>query len=117
MDLHTTLVFLFLTVFLGGGAAILMGRNFATNWRSVVAVAVAGLGLALGVRFLHFALFEQTLLTITGFIADAVVTIGLGLVGFRWRRAEQMTTQYFWLYERTGPLTWRQKAAEATSGG
>ena len=117
MELHTILVFLFLSVFLGGGAAVLMGRNFATNWRSAASVAVAGLGLALGVRFLHFALFEQSLLTLPGLIADAVVTIGMALGGFRWRRAEQMSSQYYWLYERTSPLTWREKPTESSSGG
>ena len=25
-------------------------------------------------------------------------------------RAAQMATQYYWLYERTGPLTWRERA-------
>ena len=24
-------------------------------------------------------------------------------------RARQMTTQYHWLYERAGPLTWRER--------
>ena len=113
MDTHSILIFVFLTMFLGGGAAIMMGRNFATNWRPAGQVALAGLGLALGVRFLHYALFEQYLLTLPGFLADAIIVISMGLLGFRWRRTEQMTSQYYWLYERTGPLTWRQKTAAA----
>jgi len=117
MDLHSFLVFLFLTVAVGGGASVMMGRNFATNWRSVGAVIAAGVGIGLGVRFLHYSLFEQTLLTLPGFLADAAVQIALGLLGFRWRRTEQMTSQYYWLYERTGPLSWRDKAPAADNPG
>ncbi len=106
MTTKTILVILLLTVFLGGGAAIMMGRNFAANWRSPWAVALAGVGLALGVRFLHYALFQEALLTPAGFLVDLVVIIAFGLVGFRWKRADQMATQYYWLYKRTGPLTW-----------
>ena len=111
LDSHTIFVFLFLTVFLGGGAAVLTGRNFAGNWRPVSRIMLAGMGIALGVRFLHFALFEETLLTLPGYLADALVVIVLGLLGYRWRRAQQMASQYYWLYERTGPLTWRQRTS------
>ena len=107
METKTILVFVVLSVILGGGAATMMGRNFAANWRSPLAVALAGLGLALGVRFLHFALFQEALLTPKGFLADLIVIIAFGLVGFRWKRADQMATQYYWLYERRGPLSWR----------
>jgi hypothetical protein len=105
-------VFFFLTVVLGGGAAWLMGRNFATNWRPVRSVALASLGLALGVHFLHYALFQEDLASIVGYIAEAAVLMILALLAFRHRRAEQMATQYFWLYERNGPFGWRQRAAQ-----
>ncbi len=42
METKTILATLLLTFILGGGAAVLMGRNFATNWRSPWAVALAG---------------------------------------------------------------------------
>lgn len=103
-------VYILLTLLIGGAAAVMMGRNFAQNWRSPVAVVAAAMGLALGVRFLHFALFEETLLTLPGYLLDAATEIVLGLVGFRWRRTDMMTSQYHWLYERTGPLTWRSKS-------
>ena len=106
----TLWVYVLLTLLFGGGAAILMGRSFAQNWRSVWLLVIASLGLALGVRFLDFALFEEQLLTTLGYAADAVTIIVLALFGFRWKRAQQMTTQYYWLYERTGPLTWRSKS-------
>jgi hypothetical protein len=103
-------VYILLTLIIGGGAAILMGRSFAQNWRSATIVVIASLGLALGVRFLHFALFQEPLLTPVGYAVDALTMIALSLFGFRWRRTQQMTSQYYWLYERTGLLTWRDKA-------
>ena len=30
-------------------------------------------------------------------------------LGFRLTRARQMAGQYGWLFERTGPLTWRER--------
>lgn len=117
MDTHSILIYLFLTGCLGGGAATMMGRNFATNWRPTGQVVLAGIGLAIAVRFLHYALFEQQLLTLPGFLIDAVAVIFFSLLGHRWRRTEQMTSQYYWLYERTGPLTWREKTISAESQG
>jgi hypothetical protein len=34
--------------------------------------------------------------------------IAIGSMGYRFTRARQMTSQYRWLYERTGPFTWRE---------
>jgi hypothetical protein len=42
-------------------------------------------------------------------VVDAAVILAIGSIGFRFTRARQMATQYRWLYERTGPLTWREK--------
>jgi len=61
------------------------------------------------VRFIHFALFEGTLLSLHYYIVDAVVILAIGSLGFRYTRARQMTTQYRWLYERTGPFSWRER--------
>ena len=36
----------------------------------------------------------------------------IGSLGYRITRAHQMTTQYAWLYERTGPMSWRPRGAE-----
>ena len=116
-NVNPTVFYIVLTLILGGGAAIMTGRNFAANWRQPEIVAVAGLGLAVAVRFLHFALNNEPLLTATGFLMDVVPIVVLALLGFRWRRAEQMTSQYYWLYERTGPLTWRDKPGTSSSGG
>jgi hypothetical protein len=43
------------------------------------------------------------------------VLLIIGALGFQYRRARMMTAQYRWLYERTGPFSWREKAS-ATKG-
>jgi ethanolamine utilization protein EutP (predicted NTPase) len=35
----------------------------------------------------------------------------VGCLAWRITRATQMVTQYNWLYERTSPVTWRDRAA------
>ena len=62
-------------------------------------------------RFLHFALFEGTLLSLHYFLTDTLVLILGAMLGFRLTRVRQMTSQYPWLYERTSPLSWKEKQA------
>ena len=102
-------VFLLLTVILGGGAAFLAGRSLAKDWRSLTSLLVFMLPLGAGVRFLHFALFQHPLFSLSHFITTTLILMGLALLGYRLKRVSQMITQYPWLYERSGLLTWRQK--------
>jgi hypothetical protein len=62
------------------------------------------------VRFVHFALFDGTLLSPLSYAADALYLFGIAALAWRMTRAAQMATQYYWLYERTSPLTWRERA-------
>jgi hypothetical protein len=39
------------------------------------------------------------------------VLLVIGSLGFRYYRARQMTRQYRWLYERTGPFSWRERTS------
>src|SRR5665213_2992574 len=94
---------------LGGGAAFLAGRAIAQTWRPFWNVLVYMAMLGAGVRFVHFALFEATLLSPASYVADTLYLLVLGSLAWRMTRAAQMATQYYWLYERTSPLTWRQK--------
>ena len=103
-------VFLLLTVVLGGGAAFLAGRSLAKDWRSVASVIVFMVPLGAGVRFLHFALFQHPLFELTHYITTTLILMAFALLGFRLKRVRQMVTQYPWLYERSGPLTWRHKS-------
>ena len=100
---------------IGGGAAWLTGRAIALTWRPTwhLAAYIALLGAA--VRFVHFALFESTLLSLSSYLVDTLYLLAVGTLAWRMTRAWQMATQYYWLYERTGPLTWRERSDE-TSG-
>ncbi|MEZ5652206.1 MAG: hypothetical protein R3E87_16835 [Burkholderiaceae bacterium] len=101
--------FVFLTVILGGGAAYLSGRAVARTWRPITQLVFYCLLLSLFVRFLHFALFQAQLLSLGPWLADLVVILAGGLLGFRLTRVRQMVTQYRWLYRRAGPFSWRER--------
>ena len=83
----------------------------ASTWGNLPQLVLYMCGLGLAVRFLHYALFHGTLLTLHYYLVDTAVLIVIGLVAFRYTRATQMTTQYRWLYERTGPLSWRERVS------
>jgi hypothetical protein len=105
-------IFFFLTVVFGGGAAFLAGRALAQKWRPVWQVILYMLLLGVAVRFFHYALFWETLISPYYFLVDCLVLVAIGLLGYRIKRTSQMTTQYRWIYERTGLLTWRERKAE-----
>ena len=102
-------VFLLLTIVLGGGAAFIAGRSLAKDWRPVGSVILFMIPLGAGVRFLHFALFQQQLFSLTYFISHTLIFMAFAILGYRLKRVSQMVTQYPWLYERSGALSWRQK--------
>ncbi len=103
--------FLLVTTFLGGGAAYLVGRAMAYIWAPrTLLVVYTGL-LTAAVRFIHYALFHGTLLSLHYFVVDLVVLAVLAALGYRITRAGQMASQYGWLYKRTGPLTWRRTSS------
>ncbi len=104
-------LFALVTVIMGGWAAWMTGRAMAITWKPYWQLIAYLLILAAAVRFIHFALFEGTLLSLQYYLVDAVVVLAIGSLGFRYRRARQMTTQYRWIYERTGPFSWRERAA------
>lgn len=104
------LVFIFLTVILGGGAAAMMGRGFALQWRPLAQLIAAAAGLALGVRFLHYALFGEPLLSLVHYLADFAVMAIAASVAYRLTMVNQMTKRYYWLFERNGPFGWRAKS-------
>ena len=99
-------VFLLVTILLGGGAAWLSGRAIAGTWRPWWQVAGYMLILAGVVRFMHFALFEGTMLSLYYYLVDAVILLIIGVLGFRATRAGQMVTQYSWVFARAGLLRW-----------
>ena len=102
-------VFLLVTVVLGGGAAALAGRAVALTWRPWWQVVVYMLMLGAVVRFIHFALFGGTLLSIHYYAVDTLVCMAFGFTGFQAARARRMVAQYPWINEPNGPLRWRRK--------
>jgi hypothetical protein len=105
------------TGLIGGGAAWLAGRAIARTWRPIGHVIVYMLLLGAAVRFVHFALFEGDLLALPSYLADTLYLIVAGTLSWRITRTNQMVTQYDWLYERAGPLTWRLRPAKSAEGG
>ena len=104
-------VFLLLTVVLGGSAAWVTGKAIAQTWRPFWQLPIYVLLLTAGVRFLHFALFEEPLFPLQNWIVDYVVLLVSALLGHRRMRALQVSTQYYWLFRASGPLGWRRREA------
>ena len=104
-------VFLVLTVIIGGGAAFLAGRGLARSWKPFWRVYFYMALLAAAVRFFHYALFDGNLLSLYYYLVTYAVLLAAGSLGYRAMRTTQMVSQYRWLYERTSPLTWRDRRA------
>lgn len=108
-------LFALVTLILGGWLAVMTGRACAQTWRGIPETVAYLLILGLGVRFAHFALFEGTLLSLRYYLVDTTIVMAIGLLSFRATRAAQMAHQYWWLYERTGPLTWAERPVPLSS--
>ena len=102
-------VFLLVTIILGGGAALLAGRAIATTWRPAWQVIGYSFVLAGAVRFIHFSLFDGTLLSLHYYLVDALFCTGFAFFGFRAARKSQMVQQYRWLNESEGLMRWRRR--------
>ena len=103
-------IFLIMTVFFGGGAAFLAGRGLAMKWRPVWMPLLAMVPLTMGLRFLHFALFEAKLTSLHYFLTDFLVLLACCYLGYRLTIAKKMVRQYPWLYEPSGFWGWRSRS-------
>jgi hypothetical protein len=101
--------FVLITLVLGGAGAWATGRAIAKTWRPLTTLAPYMIFLSAGVRFLHFALYGEPLLSLPLFISTFIWTTVVAALGYRAMRAKQMATQYSWAYEGSG-LNWRAKA-------
>lgn len=95
------IVFLLLTVMLGGAGAWRIGEAVASGWSPAWRAALAAALLAAAVRFLHYALFAGPLLSLPNYLIDATILIAIALVGWWTKRRRQMLVQYPWLYSGT----------------
>ena len=90
-------------------AAWTTGKANAQVWRPIPILMIFVLILGVGVRFLHFALYEATMFSLPHYALDTAVLIMVAWFGYKVKRASQMTTQYPWLYEKVSPLSWRNR--------
>lgn len=102
-------VFLLVTVVLAGGGGYLSGKAIAQTWRSPWQTIPAAAVLGAAARFMHFALFGGTLVSLPHLAVDMLVVLALALLGYRRGRAIQMVGQYAFLYRPAGPFGWRRR--------
>lgn len=88
--------FVFLTVILGGAAAWVSGAAIAQTWRPVWQIPVYILLLAAAVRFCHYALFGERLLSLKSYATDYVALMLFAAMGYWLSRRAQMMRQYGW---------------------
>jgi hypothetical protein len=94
---------------LGCGAAWITGRTNAQLWRGLPTLVFYVLILGVGVRFIHFALYGAPMFSLNHYALDALVLVAVACFGFQVKRTSQMTSQYHWLYEKTSPVSWRNR--------
>ena len=91
-------VFLLVTVILGASTAFVSGQAIAQTWRPFWHALGYALVIGLAVRFIHFALFEELLVSLRNYVIDCAVLVAAASAGFTVARRYQMQLQY-------GPLT------------
>ncbi|MCX5516085.1 hypothetical protein C3941_20960 [Kaistia algarum] len=94
---------------LAAAGAWMAGRACALTWRPFAPVIAYVAILSFGVRFIDFALFGGTLLSLHYWLVDLVVLLVVGSAAYRYTLANQMVSQYYWLYDKSGVLSWRAK--------
>ena len=93
---------------LGAAAAFASGRAMASSWSPQWRIVPAAVALAAAVQFLHFALFQEDLLSLHYYLVTLALILLAAWVGYARMRAQQMATQYSWAFENVG-LTWRAR--------
>lgn len=113
--------FFFIIIILGAGTAYLGGRAVAATWRPWWQLLFYMPLQGAAVYFLHFTLFSEALTTVElnliFYAVDTLACIVFGLLGFRLTRVHQMITQYRWLNQRRGAMSWSERGAQVTKAG
>jgi hypothetical protein len=102
-------VFVGLTLVLFGFVAFMTGQALARTWRGWWQAFPYALLLSLADRFLTYALFDEPLLHLTGWLIQYAYLVAVILIVYRMTRARAMVTQYPWLYEPVGLFGWRDR--------
>jgi hypothetical protein len=100
-------VFVAVTLVLGGGAAYMTGQAMANRWRPTWMVIGYSILLGCADRFAVFALADGDLWLISGYLIDTVILMAIAFVSYRATKARKMVEQYPWIYERAGLFGWR----------
>lgn len=102
-------VFLFVTVVVIGFAGFMTGQALANSWRPMWQCVPYCLLLGCADRFLTWGLFGGELWLLSGYLIDTAVITFLALLAYRLALTRNMVSQYPWIYEQTGFLSWRKK--------
>ncbi|MBM2715147.1 hypothetical protein JQK88_28805 [Mesorhizobium caraganae] len=100
--------YLSITIIMGGWTAWRTGKSVAENWQNYTTLVIYALLLGVAIRFIHHALFHGTMLAPQYYIFDTVILSSSAFFGFLFHRTRQMTKNYYWLYEKSSPLSWRR---------
>jgi uncharacterized protein DUF6867 len=97
-----------LTVVVFGFAAFMMGRALADTWRPSWQNVAYGVLLGIANRLFQNFLCGNDVINLVAYIIGTAVLVGIAFVAYRATQAHKMVMQYPWLYERTGPFSWRE---------
>ncbi|HRJ69221.1 MAG TPA: hypothetical protein PK812_06395 [Beijerinckiaceae bacterium] len=103
-------LFILVTIIMGGWAAWQTGQAVARTWKPRWQLIFYMILLGWAVRFIHFALFEGTFLSLRYYIIDTLILMAFTFAGWKVQRARQMLRQYEWLFDAAGPGAWKRKA-------
>ncbi len=101
--------FLFISCVIGGWTAWRTGKTVAENWQTVARLLTYVALLGLAIRFVHHALFGGTMFSLQYYVVDTLVLLLFATAGFRYYRTKQMANNYYWLYEKASPFSWKAK--------
>jgi len=87
-------IFLLVTVIMGGSTAYVSGRAIAETWRPLWHALGYTLLIGLAARFIHYALFEEILVSLRNYVIDCAVLLAAALTGYGITRRRQMSAQY-----------------------
>lgn len=98
--LYSLLQFLFLTIFFSGWSSFQIGKNISYNWLNKNMIFFYILLLTLVNRFIHFALFDSSFITIKYLISDYLILLSISFLSFRITRVNYLEKQYPWKYKK-----------------
>ena len=114
---NSALAFVIVNLVLAGSAAWVTGKAIAIGWKPLTHALAYCLLLALGTRFVLFALFGAKLSSLPGLVVALGILLTIGALSFRVNQVRKMIVQYPWLYERAGLLGWRSRQSASGGGG